>query len=287
MIRITVLKLLAALLFLSVIAGAGAGCAGGSKRGPEVGGPESGTGGGRLRVLSYNIHHGEGTDGQLDLDRLRRIIARSGADLVALQEVDHRTARTGGIDQPGTIAAGLGFQHVFGEAIPFEGGSYGEAVLTRTKLLSVRRIPLGAPPDQEARAAVEVFIEPWGDGAGTIRFIGTHLSHESQGTRLLQVAELKTSLEGNPLPAILAGDFNSTPSGGPYLLLAEGWLDAAQAAGNPAPTFPSASPEHRIDYIFLRPAERWRVVSVEVLDEPVASDHRPLLVELELLPAAP
>ena len=59
----------------------------------------------------------------------------------------------------------------------------------------------------------------------------------------------------------------------------EGWSDTA--AQDPQPTNPADAPKVRIDYVFARPAARWRVVSVRVLDERVASDHRPVLAELE------
>ena len=41
-----------------------------------------------LKVMSYNIHHGEGTDRRLDLERIAAVIADSGADIVALHELD-------------------------------------------------------------------------------------------------------------------------------------------------------------------------------------------------------
>jgi endonuclease/exonuclease/phosphatase family metal-dependent hydrolase len=56
------------------------------------------------------------------------------------------------------------------------------------------------------------------------------------------------------------------------------WEDAS--AASPAPTIPAGKPTARIDYVLLRPPGAWRVQSSEVLAEPVASDHRPLLVEL-------
>ena len=56
-----------------------------------------------LRVLSYNIHHGEGTDGKLDLKRIAKLIRDSKADLVALQEVDKKVSRSQGVDQAADI----------------------------------------------------------------------------------------------------------------------------------------------------------------------------------------
>ena len=57
------------------------------------------------------------------------------------------------------------------------------------------------------------------------------------------------------------------------------------SAGAPAFTFPSRDPVKRIDYVMIRPPERWRVVESRVVEEEAASDHRPLLVVLQRLPA--
>ncbi len=238
----------------------------------------------RVKVLTYNIHHGEGTDGRFDLDRIARLIRRTGADLIALQEVDRHTARAGGLDQPKVIAEQLGLQHAFGAAMPYQGGHYGEAILSRWTFALPRVVPLRAPEGQEPRVALEVAVQPWGEKGDAIRFIGTHLSHESPSTRLQQVAELKTSLESDPIPAILVGDFNFEPKTPQYGLILEGWLDTARKFGNAGATFPSSGPNRRIDFVFARPKDRWRVISAEVIAEPTASDHCPVLIELELLP---
>lgn len=50
--------------------------------------------------------------------------------------------------------------------------------------------------------------------------------------------------------------------------------------GEDSLTFPAYGPEREIDYVLLRPSHRFQVLSERVLDEPVASDHRPILVEL-------
>ena len=78
-----------------------------------------------LRVLSYNLHHGEGDDGKLDLPRLAAVITASGADLVALQEVDQKTTRTGGVDQAAELARLTGLRFRYGKALDYQGGAYG------------------------------------------------------------------------------------------------------------------------------------------------------------------
>ena len=82
-----------------------------------------------LKVMSYNIHHGEGIDRRLDLERIAAVIADSGADIVALQELDQSTRRTGGVAQTEVLAHHLGMHHQFAKALHFQGGAYGLAVL--------------------------------------------------------------------------------------------------------------------------------------------------------------
>ncbi|MCA9160258.1 MAG: endonuclease/exonuclease/phosphatase family protein, partial [Planctomycetales bacterium] len=85
----------------------------------------------RVTVLSYNIHHAEGVDGRLDLDRIAAVIRRSQADLVSLQEVDQCVTRSERVDQPRELAKRLGMHVVFGANIDLQGGEYGNAVLSR------------------------------------------------------------------------------------------------------------------------------------------------------------
>lgn len=91
-----------------------------------------------IRILTYNIHHGEGSDGVFDLPRLARVIASADPDLVALQEVDEKTERSGGVSQVSELGRLTGLRPVFGEAMPFDSGGYGVAVLSRWPVVSVQ-----------------------------------------------------------------------------------------------------------------------------------------------------
>ena len=84
-------------------------------------------------------------------------------------------------------------------------------------------------------------------------------------------------------PTVLAGDFNATPKSEVIKSLLASWTDTA--AGADYLTSPAATPRNRIDYIFIRPKERWKVIETRPLDEPTASDHRPVLSILELTSA--
>ncbi|HNS21838.1 MAG TPA: endonuclease/exonuclease/phosphatase family protein [Sedimentisphaerales bacterium] len=221
-----------------------------------------------LRVLTYNIHHGEGTDKRFDYDRLAGVINGLRPDIVALQEVDCGTERASGADQAKRLARLCRMHYAFGQAMPHQGGQYGEAILSRFPIEKTVVHPLPYHSDFEPRAAVEVVIRP--AGIGPLSFVGTHLCHRSEELRIQQtrrLSELFPSKDGNPV--ILAGDFNSRPGSEPMnVLLGAGWIDVV-------------APRSVIDYILVRACNAWAVKEVVIVDEPVASDHDPVLAVLE------
>jgi endonuclease/exonuclease/phosphatase family metal-dependent hydrolase len=226
------------------------------------------------RVLSYNIHHGQGEDGRFDLGRIAAVIRASGADLVALQEVDVGTARAGGVDQAAELGRLTGMHAVFGEAMPYDGGSYGEAILSAWDVAVRDVIPLPASQGHEPRCVVLVgVVPPW--GGPLLHFAGTHLDHTVGDTnRLAQVRTLCATIQASGAPILLAGDLNSSPRSAPMVaFLAAGWRPSD---ADLAPTYPSANPTEKIDWFLAAPGLPGRVVDVEVLDEPLASDHAPL-----------
>ncbi|MEZ6197129.1 MAG: endonuclease/exonuclease/phosphatase family protein [Planctomycetota bacterium] len=232
----------------------------------------------RLRVLSYNIHHGEGTDGRFDLARLAAVISAETPDLVALQEVDRGTRRASGVDQAAELGRLTGMTAVFGRAIPYQGGEYGDAVLSRRAVRRSGALPLPAEPGHETRVATWVEIPT---ERGPLVFVGTHLDHtEDEGDRVRQAETLVAAWpRGAGADVVLAGDLNAEPGSAPMGILLAHFEDASRAT--PEPTFPSDAPEKRIDWILVRAELGWRVAESRVLDERIASDHRPLLVVLE------
>jgi endonuclease/exonuclease/phosphatase family metal-dependent hydrolase len=244
----------------------------------------------RLRVLTYNIHHGEGTDGRLDLARIARVIAAQNPDLVALQEVDVKTQRTGGVDQPAELARLTGMHAAFGRGIDFQGGEYGNAVLSRFPITATKVHSLPVKEGEERRCALVVIVRPWEgrpQAPGEVTFVGTHLNHRDEAERIREADEINRLLVSNAdnRPTILAGDLNAQPHSEAMKRFLPHWKDAAAeaSAGNAeaAMTFPAAKPVRRIDYVLLRPAGAWRVIETKVVAEPVASDHRPVLAVVE------
>ncbi|KAA3612433.1 MAG: endonuclease [Planctomycetota bacterium] len=235
----------------------------------------------RLKVLSYNIHHGEGTDGQFDLERLAALIRAQDADLVALQEVDQGTERASGRLQAMELGRLTNMQAVFGKAMDYQGGAYGEAILSRLPILETALQPLPHSAGAEPRAALAVLVQ-LPDTGPDLWFVATHLDHLPDDTdRLAQAEEIRRWLvrQGPDAPMILAGDLNAVPGSAPMQIFEQDWQMADEAFQRP--TFPSDQPKLKIDYVLFRPDTHWRVTEIEVVGESVASDHRPLLVGLE------
>jgi endonuclease/exonuclease/phosphatase family metal-dependent hydrolase len=233
----------------------------------------------QLRVLTYNIHHGEGMDGQFDLARLAEVMLRTEPDLIALQEVDRRTARAGGVDQLAELERLTGMYGAFGKAMDFQGGAYGVAVLSRFPVLQVQNRALPGSPDREPRTGLTVDVAL--EGAGPrLHFTSTHLDQGRDLTsRLEQAGYLNVVLAGDDgTPGVLAGDMNSQADTEVMKLLTERWTDMFVA---PAPPAPTDRPMRRVDYVLVRPAPMWRTVDSQIIDDRVASDHRPVLVVLE------
>jgi endonuclease/exonuclease/phosphatase family metal-dependent hydrolase len=250
-----------------------------------------------IRVVSYNIHHGQGVDGKFDLPRIAKVMLAEKPDIIALQEVDQKTRRASGVDQPAELARLTGMEVVFGRNIDFEGGGYGTAVLTKLPVRSHESVKLKSyyPPtatNPEQRGVQVVELGPK-DGPGLL-FLCTHLDArppiDERMNSALTINEL-IKKRGNEL-AIIAGDFNATPESREIQEFAKEWAIAGESDGESAKpqaaesihTFPVGKPDRRLDYVMYRPADRWQVVEVRVLDEAVASDHRALLTVLRRLP---
>ena len=235
----------------------------------------------RVAVLTYNIYHGQAADGGSNLDAIAEIINSLKPDFVALQEVDNKTRRAKGLDLTAELSKRIGMKGIFGKAMDYDGGGYGEAVLSHYPVLEVKNNPLPHTDKAEPRAALEILVEL--SGGVKIAFVGTHLDHQrDQNNRMMQTNRFMELYENYELPIILAGDLNAVPGSDPINLLGRQWSYATQ--DNPLPTFPSVKPARKIDYIMFKPKGRWRVVEVRVIDEKVASDHCPVFVVLELLP---
>jgi endonuclease/exonuclease/phosphatase family metal-dependent hydrolase len=238
-----------------------------------------------VRVLTYNVHGCVGIDGRHDPLRIARVIADCGADIVALQELDVQRGRSRGIDQPRSIAESLGMHVQFSAARECDGGSYGNAVLSRHPIEAVRGASLpqrGARWEQRALQWVRVHA------AGlSLNVLNTHLGLDAR-ERELQAAAIvgREWVEAARTlgPTVLCGDFNSSPRSIVYRQLTSELRDAQRSTAprsGPRGTFPSLLPWLRIDHVLVSPDLAVRSCRVFASwRAKLASDHLPIVVDV-------
>ncbi len=232
-----------------------------------------------VRVLTFNILHGATTKGNFDLDKIASVINENSPDLVALQEVDFKTHRAKNYD----LATELGWRTkmapLFGKAMDYDGGGYGEGILTQMPIISSRNVSLPHSPGNEPRTALEVTVVL--ESEDTICFVGTHLEHQRNNPdRIIQAKKLNDVFLSNRFPTILAGDLNDVPQSEPIQILKKHWTDSS--SDNCQPTFSSKNPQRKIDYILYFPEGSWTVLDTKVICDSIASDHCALLTVLRL-----
>ncbi|MEM7385705.1 MAG: endonuclease/exonuclease/phosphatase family protein [Verrucomicrobiota bacterium] len=226
--------------------------------------------------MTYNIHHGEGMDQRVDLERIASVIRKFEPDVVGLEEVDQATSRSGGIRQAETLSRLTGLGVVFGSSFAFEGGEYGNALLSRWPIQDFSVAGLPSPAEEEQRSLLTADLEI---GEQPVRVLVTHLNQKNGAVRSAQAGFVADRLEAFPTPTILVGDLNATPKSATLKRLTR---TMALADTSETPTFPSGNPSVKIDYILHDRLSGWEVVEAMVPEESIASDHRPLCATLKL-----
>jgi len=236
-----------------------------------------------LRVLCYNIHYGQGVDGEYNLERLAAVINKAKPDIVALQEVDVGVKRSGRVHEAQKLAELTNMSVRFGPTQHYEGGLFGNAVLTRLPILDVAIHPLPyteSTPERTTypRGAIVALLR--GPNGKPLRFISTHFQHNVPEDRLAEAKAINELFADESTPTILAGDMNATPNSEPVQELLKQWINAIDEQSTPSA--PAPKPTSRIDYIFSRPKSAFRLQQTEVIAESIASDHRPVFAVFSL-----
>lgn len=223
-----------------------------------------------LRILSYNIKNANGMDGVCSFQRIANVINQAAPDVVALQELDSMTNRSGHKYVLGEIAERTRMNAYFAPAIDYDGGKYGIGLLSKEVPLRLQRVKL--PGREEARVLILAEFEDY-------VFCCTHLSL-TQEDRMKSLDLLKSAVSGCQKPLFIAGDMNDGPDSDFIKALKKDF----QILSSVKPTFPAPDPKETLDYVAsLKSAEGgYALVSTRVLDEPLASDHRPVMVELRM-----
>lgn len=258
-----------------------------------------------LRVLTLNIAHGRGlsayqgfvsTKGiRRSLKRVAHLLAKTNADIVALQEVDEDSHWNQGIHLLESLKTQTDYEHAYLGVHNRRVGklplAYGNGLLSRFPIAHAEHTAFGgASLGEKGFMCAELKT-----AHGILPLVNLHLDFRSRSRRIGQVERLikflddkKYTDEGTPhLSPIVCGDFNSR-SGKPadavrhlFSYLQDQCAYTLLPSGKRRRTFPSILPIHDLDFIFVPPS--YKVLSAEVLRSYV-SDHRPVLVELEIIP---
>lgn len=223
-----------------------------------------------ITLASYNIHLGIGNDGLFSPKRIARVLTELAADVIALQEVESGIS---GFDMYAYLRDHSGFTALFGPTLEQAGRQYGNALLTRFRVLDVRRIDLSMPR-REPRGALDAVL----DCSGLqVRVVCTHLGLRP-AERRHQIRRLLGFVEDYPaMPTVLMGDINEWFLWGRPLR----WLHRRFGSARALRTFPARLPLFALDRIWVQPGYLLR--SVEVHSTPLArgaSDHLPLTARM-------
>jgi endonuclease/exonuclease/phosphatase family metal-dependent hydrolase len=235
----------------------------------------------KFRVMTYNIQHGAGADHVIDLQRTADAIKHEHPDIVALEEVDKGVERTSRRDLTKELAALTGMTGYFNNNFHFQGGEYGNAILTRFPILQSTNTHYHMLWPKEQRGIIQLILDINGR---RVLFMTTHIDYRKDNAeRLMNVNQIKDIIKQYPdMPMILCGDFNDFPSGAVYAEMRKAFDDTWELVGQgDGLTFPSPDPKQRIDYIWISPDKSIVPIKAWVPDTQ-ASDHRPFVADFEL-----
>lgn len=231
--------------------------------------------------MSYNIHiaNPPSKPGLIDMDAIIKAIKAEDPDLIAVQEVDVNTVRSGKINQAEILARGLNMNFFFAKSIDHDGGDYGVCILSKfpiseTKINRLTTVE-GTRGEPRVLATAKVHLS----NGKFIRFGSTHLDAQAKPTnREAQIEDIIRITKEETLPFIIAGDFNAVPGSTVIDKLYQNFSNSCQTCG---PTIPVVNPNKTIDYIAFRTAKDFSIVSHKVVQEHYASDHLPVVAVLK------
>lgn len=228
-----------------------------------------------MRIMSYNIRIGVGTDVSPrgltaivpDLERTAEVIKRIDPDFVGLQEVDSVAQRSDWVDQAGELGRMTGMHPIFAPAIERSEGLYGIAALVKELPQDIRNIQL--PGEEELRTFLVLEYEDY-------ILCNTHFSLRKP-SRKESIEIIRETLKEYDKPAIITGDFNMRPGSEECKLMEGDWMILSDST---KVTFPANNPRVTLDYIWGLKGFEYEVLEYVVENEPIASDHLPIYVDV-------
>jgi len=238
-----------------------------------------------LKVMTYNIHIGNPPsepDGVVDLEATANAIKSANPDLVALQEVDKFTSRSGlDLDQAKKLGELTGMNYYFAKAIDRSNGDYGVAILSKFPIKTSSRYSLPVNQGTGAELRVVGIIQVELPNTQKIIFVSTHFDHVAESNRELHAKELLNAIKPySQYPVIIGGDFNMPPTSDTWNILK---TELTMGCTTCPSTFSATKPTTTIDYLLLnkQASSYFTFKNYYTVLERYASDHLPLVAELE------
>lgn len=253
-----------------------------------------------VKVMSFNIAHGMGMDGIVDLEKTAAVIEGSCAHIIGLQEVDRFfSERSSFVDQVAWLSERLGMYAAFGANLDFEAAiageprcQYGNAILSKYPIKYTENHSLTPVVSDfgtnEPRGILEAVVEVKGQ---LMHVFNTHMALKEEELKV-NIDELLVISGNRHLPRLVLGDFNAPPEH-PYLEKLKGpysdtflKVKRGDAYTYPAPYKNEATgevykPATRIDYIFACP--QLEVIQSAIIHTDV-SDHLPIIADFLVMP---
>lgn len=221
-----------------------------------------------LRLMSYNVNNCFGTDSVRNYQRIADIITAESPDVVALQELDSMTTRLPKYVL-GELAAATSMNAVYAPSAELEGGKTGVGILSKEKPIATRIIPLTGGTEGSVLLVAE-FKKFW--------FGCVSMSH-MQADQISSVATIKEEAANAGKPFFFGGSLNARFGSQTISILSK---DFTALTNISARTYPADQPISLVDYLFMynRNIRHFTIDNVAALNEPVASDHRPIVAKM-------
>ena len=240
-----------------------------------------------LKVMTYNVKHCSPyipgvAEPDINMQGTADAIKSGSPDLVLIQEIDRKTKRSNGVDQVIELAKLTGFVHFyFSKGQDYQGGEYGDVIFSKYPLRDTGTYDL---PRKEIEGAyvgyctlgkATVAIE-----GRTVTIASTHLA-TTQENRDIQLPFINDILQGGKYPIIFGGDLNATPYNSTIKTL-DGYGFLRSGLGLNTFTIPSVDPNKEIDFVCVRPADKFEIIEHKVFTGTNASDHLPVMSTIKL-----
>jgi endonuclease/exonuclease/phosphatase family metal-dependent hydrolase len=277
-----------------------------------------------VRVLTYNIHKWRTIHDRPNFTPVADLLKGVAADVIGLNEVLHPAPAGSGVALS-WLADELRMYVAFAAREPRRqlGGSSpgagGDALLSRFPFVSVACGLFSPIPGKKQRGFLEAKLELGGGRTCTV--VNTHLDHTEERARQSQFGDLLAWYgQAERLPDLILGDCNcvhpreyecrpealaalsahpvaahlANGPDGPQLagqIERAGYVDAVLVKGPLGRgTFIPAQEPVRLDYIWVRSGGAFHLTGAWIVEEPAgqeASDHRPVVTELDFLELPP